>query len=220
MSATPKWAVHHADGSWSCVDCGRASRSLDGVRGHRRACPGISGVVAQVDRIRAAAAPVQPVISQMSGSHNAAQPAPGAARSQPTWAPLPFRAGMLGVKVSQPKLDQSLEIAALKQEVFRLRDAVRELGEVAANDIRHLSEAQAQAQATAAPSNPLPWIIGIGLAAIVTFALISDSTDADQGVVMGSRESKDNGGMLSKLGQRIGSRVIDKALGKALSVVF
>lgn len=207
---TPRWATHHPDGSWSCTDCGRASQSIDGVRGHRRACPGISGVASHVAEIVASVAPSQPNLSQNNGSQHAARANGPAASNQPGWRPVPYRVEMGSTQASQPApVDQSVEIASLKQEVFRLREAVKQLAEVAANDIQHLSQTQA-AQAQSQMS-PIVYVIG-GVAAlgILAYALGAFDGAQDHRSVMGGRQVQAEKPSRSSLGDVLttGSQVL------------
>ncbi len=195
-SPTPKWAVHHSDGSWSCFDCGRASRSIDGVRGHRRSCKGISGVAQKVEEIRQSVLG-NANLSRLSGSQQTAEPAAQAAPSQPMYAPSPYRA--LPGRLSQPAEpsqivgydDPSMEIAALKQTVTRLEQAILVMSEKSGNDIRHLSSARLAQQADEERYSWVPWALGFGVAAVIVYGLVSASGDTSEpsqpGEAMGGR---------------------------------
>lgn len=124
---------------------------------------------------------------------------------------------MAGAQPSQPPVpDQSMEIAALKQEVFRLRDAVKQLGEVAANDIQHLAEARV---IEAERPNPWPWVIGLGLVGVVGYWIFAGpEQDEPSRMTMGS--SRPSGGTMGRLADKVVNKVVDRALGKALGMVF
>lgn len=191
---------------------------MSAVRGHRRACPGISGLADHVERIKASVLPAsgsfQPTSSQLSGSQQAARPAGSAAPSQPRWAPVPFAPS---IPASQPaqEVSSSLEVAALRQEIVTLRQAVTALAEVNTNDIRHLSEARV---IEAEKSNPWPWIIGIGLVGVVAYWMLAPSEDRAIGVSMGNASGP--AAAFPKIADKVVSKVVDRALNKALGIVF
>lgn len=209
--ATPSWAVHHTDGSWSCADCGRASRTIDGVRGHRRSCPGVSGLV---DRL--ALISERSISATLSGSQQAAQLA--SQRLVSRWEPAKSR--VLAVPAGEP-LAQGLaqENAALRRRIVELEADQLELLEIATNDLPHLAQAAEQQEQRGA--SPLPWILGLGLAGVTLVWLFSSGDDDDAGegrpFMGGSRSRRPSiGGLVDK----IGSRVVDKVLGKALGAIF
>jgi hypothetical protein len=128
-----------------------------------------------------------------------------------------------------------MEIAGLKQEVVRLREAVKQLGEVAANDIQHLAQAQVQ---TAAAVNPWPWIVGLGLTGVVAYWLFGTDAQGDspKGPTMGGGNggggggwgggpgpqgpSRPSGSPMGKIADRVVNKLVDRGIGKALGMVF
>lgn len=218
---TPKWAVHHPNGGWSCADCGRAGSTLAAVRGHRRACPGIGGLVDRVAQIGVSVLPssrsVESNLSRLSGSQPAARASGSAARSQPHWAPVPFFRG--SSQPVQPAYGEpsswSEERAGLQQRVVALEGAVKSLTEIATNDLTHLAEARV---IDSAKPNPWPWVLGtFGLGIVLYWAFSPSSEDQGVGISMGSSRPA---GVLGRVADRVVSKVADRLVGKALSSVF
>lgn len=212
--STPTWAVHHSDGSISCFDCGRAFRTLDGVRGHRRSCPGTSGLVERVAAIGERSIP-----ATLSGSQHAAQPL--AQRLMSRWEPAIGRVVATPERpASQPlaRLGLEDENARLKRRIGELEADQKELLEIVVNDLPHL--AQAAEQRDQGQSSALSWIVGIGLAGVTIFWLFSSSDDdeVERKPFMGGARS--SGHSLGRIVNKVGSRVVDKVLGKALGLVF
>lgn len=177
----PNWAVHHPDGSWSCRDCGRSSRSLDGVRGHRRSCPGRAGLEANLGAIRTRNQTPVPIVAQadansshLSGSQPTAQSAaqsavqPLGASREPRYRP--YAAQLSPAELAQRDAAQAVQeecpgCADLRRQL-QLRDEridqlsqdVAYVAEVTTNSLGHLGQGQ---------ESGTPWYVYAGGAVAV-----------------------------------------------------
>ena len=172
--------------------------------------------------------PAEPHLSRLSqpirlATNHLSQPIP--APSQPNFVPSPYRANM--GRLSQPVYpsqqvagydDPSMEIAALRQMVTRLEQQVLSLAEKAGNDIRHLSDARISQQE--GKSDVWPWVVGIGLGGAVVYWLFFAPSPAPvtPGDRMGHSQSRSAG--VPRVMDRIGNKVVDNILGKALKLVL
>ena len=188
---------------WSCRKCGRTGwKNYWAQLGHEGRCRGIPGLVEQVSKIQAAPAPAAPSPS-LSGSAPAAGAAPSGAYAPPPYAPLPLDGGTARL---------------LESRISILEEENKLLKQVVLNDLAHLGQA---APPPAAPS-PLPWIV-IGGAALLgglwLFGAFDGTEEAgpDGTLALGDvrrRPPSAGSAFIGKMVDKIGSKVIDKAIGK------
>lgn len=172
--------------------------------------------------------------SQLSGSQQAARASQPAALSQLILQSKPMEPIASQPNYSsQPTGDPWKQVAALKQEVVELRQAVVELAEIAGNDIHHLSQARQQDEDAASPWG---WILGgvvvVGLA--VYAATQEDDPEEVQdapyrvrgpkGKWMAGHASQKpvtrSSGALPKLADRFLGKLADGLVGRGIKAVF